>query len=165
MEDHRPGERWSHTTALVRVKLERGIWRRKNARGQWVYEIAFKDASGRQRMKRVELKAARTALAEAHTARARGERPAPKLRSRKRLRRGTRPAKVAGEAPRRTSTATTSTSTFSQVRAGGTGSSAPFPATFRRLSTRAYVPDLMPNPDAQSVRHSRKRRADAAQKT
>lgn len=63
----------------AREKVEQGIWRRRNARGEWVYEIAWKDAQGIQRgPRKVEggVRAARSALANAVAARGRGERVA-----------------------------------------------------------------------------------------
>jgi integrase len=67
-----------------RERVERGIYRRPGADGVVTYEIGWRDATGRQRWRRVHggLKAARAALAEVHTARARGERAVrdPRLR-------------------------------------------------------------------------------------
>jgi integrase len=67
-----------------RTRIETGIYVRSAADGKPVYEIGWRDARGRQRWRRVQggIKAARAALAEAHTARARGERVAtdPRLR-------------------------------------------------------------------------------------
>jgi integrase len=67
----------NRTGTPAREKVEQGIWRRRNAKGDWVYDIAFRDADGRQRFKAVKggIRAARAALAEAQAARARGERP------------------------------------------------------------------------------------------
>jgi integrase len=69
------------TGGARREKVEPGIWRRRNAKGDWTYDIAFKDADGKQRFKVVKggVRAARAALAAAHTARAGGERPAVPL--------------------------------------------------------------------------------------
>jgi hypothetical protein len=33
----------------VREKVKPGIWRRKNAKGRWVYEVTFRDSEGKQR--------------------------------------------------------------------------------------------------------------------
>jgi integrase len=73
------------TGTPLREKVEPGIWKRRNARGQWVYEISWKDAQGKQRgPRKVDggLRAARAALAEALAARGRGERVAndPRLK-------------------------------------------------------------------------------------
>jgi integrase len=67
-----------------RERIEQGIYSRTSADGRPAYEIGWRDAQGRQRWRRVEggIKAARAALADAHSARARGERVAtdPRLR-------------------------------------------------------------------------------------
>lgn len=67
-----------------RQRIERGIYSRTDAQGRQVLEIGFRDAQGKQRWRRVEggIKAARKALADAHSQRARGERVAadPRLR-------------------------------------------------------------------------------------
>ena len=67
-----------------RERVERGVYRRVGADGRDQFEIGFRDAHGTQRWRRVEggIKAARAALADAHSARARGERVAtdPQLR-------------------------------------------------------------------------------------
>src|SRR5437763_4132537 len=67
-----------------RQRIEPGIYARTGAGGKPAYEIGWRDAQGRQRWRRVEggIKAARAALADAHSARARGERVAtdPRLR-------------------------------------------------------------------------------------
>jgi hypothetical protein len=66
------------------VRVEPGIYTRTAANGRQVLEIGRRNAQGKQRWRRVEggIKAARMALAEAHSARARGERVAadPRLR-------------------------------------------------------------------------------------
>ena len=63
---------------------ERGIYTRVNADGQTVFEIGWRDSSGKQRWRRVDggITAARAALAAEHTRRARGERTTtdPRLR-------------------------------------------------------------------------------------
>jgi len=58
-----------------RERVEPGIYQRE-ASGRIAYEIGWRDASGRQRWRRVNggLKDARVALAQEHAARARGER-------------------------------------------------------------------------------------------
>lgn len=60
----------------VREKVEPGIYRRTDANGRAVLEISWRDAQSHQRRRRVEggIKAARKALADAHSARGRGER-------------------------------------------------------------------------------------------
>lgn len=65
------------TGTPAREKVEQGIWRRRNAKGDWAYDIAFRDADGKQRFKAVKggIRAARAALVEAQAARSRGERP------------------------------------------------------------------------------------------
>jgi integrase len=67
-----------------RRRIEPGIYTRMGADGRPAYEIGWRDAQGRQRWRRAEggIKAARAALADAHSARARGERVAtdPRLR-------------------------------------------------------------------------------------
>ncbi len=67
-----------------RQRVEPGIYARSGADGQTTYEIGWRDAQGRQRWRRVEggIRAARAALADAHSARARGERVGadPRLR-------------------------------------------------------------------------------------
>lgn len=67
-----------------RQRIEPGIYTRTGADGKPAYEIGWRDAQGRQRWRRVEggIKAARRALADAHSARARGERVAadPRLK-------------------------------------------------------------------------------------
>jgi integrase len=67
-----------------REKVERGIYRRIDANGGAVFEISWRDAQGKQRRRRVDggIKAARKALADAHSARGRGERVAadPRLK-------------------------------------------------------------------------------------
>lgn len=59
-----------------RQRVERGIYKRTGADGKDQFEIGYRDAQGRQRWQRIEggIMAARAALAEAHTARARRER-------------------------------------------------------------------------------------------
>jgi integrase len=56
-----------------RIRVERGIYRRPGGS----FEVGWRDATGRQRWRTVDggVMAARRALAEAHTQRARGERP------------------------------------------------------------------------------------------
>src|SRR5450755_1090312 len=67
-----------------RQRVEPGIYARSGADGHTTYEIGWRDAQGRQRWRRVEggIRAARAALADAHSARARGERVGadPRLR-------------------------------------------------------------------------------------
>ncbi len=59
-----------------RERVERGVYKRTGADGKDQFEIGYRDAEGTQRWQRVEggIMAARAALAEAHTARARRER-------------------------------------------------------------------------------------------
>jgi integrase len=70
--------------ATRRQRVESGVYTRVGADGRPAYEIGWRDARGRQRWRRVEggIKAARAALALAHSQRARGERVAddPRLR-------------------------------------------------------------------------------------
>jgi hypothetical protein len=67
-----------------RLRIEPGSYARAGANGRTAYEIGWRDAQGRQRWRRVDggIRAARSALAEAHAARGRGERIAadPRLR-------------------------------------------------------------------------------------
>lgn len=78
------GRKQSRKQPIRRERVERGIYRRQGADGVTTYEIGWRDATGRQRWRRVNggLKPARVALAEVHAARARGERAArePRLR-------------------------------------------------------------------------------------
>ena len=59
-----------------RQRVERGIYKRSTSEGKTHFEIGFRDAQGKQRWQRVEggIMAARAALADAHTVRARRER-------------------------------------------------------------------------------------------
>src|SRR5437868_2675285 len=71
------------TTTVTREKVKPGIWRRKNRKGEWVYEITFRDSAGTQRRQTVPggMRAAQTALASVQARMGRGERvaPAPRL--------------------------------------------------------------------------------------
>ena len=61
-----------------RQRVEPGIYTRTDATGREAFEIGFRDSQGKQRWRRVQggIKAARKALADAHSARGRGERVA-----------------------------------------------------------------------------------------
>lgn len=62
-----------------RQRVEAGIYTRTGANGRTTFEIGFRDSQGKQRWRRVQgtgIKAARKALADAHSARGRGERVA-----------------------------------------------------------------------------------------
>lgn len=65
--------------AVGREKVGPGIWRRKNAAGEWVYEIAYRDSDGRQRRQTVHggKRAAETALSTVKSEMGRGKRVAP----------------------------------------------------------------------------------------
>lgn len=69
--------------AVSREKVKPGIWRRKNAKGQLVYEITYRDSDGRQRRQTVAggVREAQTALADVKARMGRGQRvaPAPRL--------------------------------------------------------------------------------------
>jgi integrase len=67
---------------VTREKVKPGIWRRKSAKGRWVYEIAYRDSDGRQRRQVVRggLKDAQTALAGIKARMGNGERVAPNPR-------------------------------------------------------------------------------------
>lgn len=66
----------------MREKVRPGIWRRKSARGKWVYEITFRDSDGVQRRQRVDggMREATTALASVKSRMGSGERVAPNPR-------------------------------------------------------------------------------------
>ena len=70
------------TTHVVREKVKPGIWRRKSARGQWVYEVTYRDSDGRQRRQVVpgKMRDAETKLAEIKSKLGKGERVAPNPR-------------------------------------------------------------------------------------
>lgn len=65
-----------------RERVKPGIWRRRNAEGQWVYEIAYRDSDGRQRRHVVPggAKDAETALSEVKAKMGKGQRVAPNAR-------------------------------------------------------------------------------------
>ena len=73
----------SDVTTVKREKVKPGIWRRKNSKGAWVYEITFRDSMGTQRRQTVPggMREAQTALASVQARMGRGERvaPAPRL--------------------------------------------------------------------------------------
>jgi integrase len=66
-----------NTLSKRRERVEPGIYRRRTAGGAIAYEIGWRDATGRQRWRRVPggIKEARAALAHARAGRARGELP------------------------------------------------------------------------------------------
>lgn len=70
------------TRSVTREKVKPGIWRRKSARGRWVYEITYRDSDGRQRRQTVNggAREAETALAEIKAKMGRGQRVAPNPR-------------------------------------------------------------------------------------
>lgn len=63
-------------------RVKPGIWRRKNAKGHWTYEIIYRDSDGRQRRQVVpgKLRDAETRLAETKAKLGKGERVAPNPR-------------------------------------------------------------------------------------
>jgi len=69
--------------ALTREQVRPGIWRRKNTKGVWTYEIAYRDSDGRQRRQTVAggMREAQTALADVKSRMGKGQRiaPAPRL--------------------------------------------------------------------------------------
>ncbi len=67
------------TGGPAREKVKPGIWRRKSARGAWVYEITYRDSDGRQRRQVVpgKMRDAETALAAIKSRMGQGERVAP----------------------------------------------------------------------------------------
>lgn len=66
-------------TTRGRVKVAPGIWKRPNAEGRDVYEIAYRDSDGKQRRQTVHggKRAAETALAKVKAAKGSGQRVAP----------------------------------------------------------------------------------------
>lgn len=71
------------TRATPREKVKPGIWRRRNAQGRWVYEIAYRDSDGRQRREVVKdggMREAETALSKVKAKLGTGERVAPNPR-------------------------------------------------------------------------------------
>jgi integrase len=71
------------TRVIEREKVKEGIWRRRDARGAWVYEIAYRDSDGVQRRQTIHggMRAAETALAKVKADKGQGKRvvPSPKL--------------------------------------------------------------------------------------
>jgi len=70
------------SSRVQREKVKPGIWRRKSAKGRWVYEITFRDSDGRQRRQVIVggMKEAQTALANVKARMGGGERVAPNPR-------------------------------------------------------------------------------------
>src|SRR4051794_32343536 len=70
------------SSRFAREKVKPNIWRRKSAKGRWVYEITFKDSDGRDRRQTVQggLREAETALATVKSRMGRGDRVAPQPR-------------------------------------------------------------------------------------
>jgi integrase len=72
------------TNGTRRERVERGIYSRKNASGRTVYEVVYRDSTGRQRWETVDggVRAARARRDDVAGRKARGEhvRPKPKLR-------------------------------------------------------------------------------------
>src|SRR4051812_11584216 len=65
-----------------REKVKPGIWRRKNAKRSWTYEITFRDSFGKQRRRKVDggLRGAEAELAKVKARMACGERVSPNTR-------------------------------------------------------------------------------------
>lgn len=66
-------------TGVARERVKEGIWRRKNAKGAWVYEIVFRNSQGKQIRKTAgtRLRGAEAALGEARAKTRKGEHIAP----------------------------------------------------------------------------------------